>query len=503
MSLKKCRTCGREVGDWKFCKFCGTPLDVLNLTYQNTHSLLRQNVVFHNEILNTDDTPAAAPSKSINTDTPPTRAEIPIDAQQTAKPQATNIPPANDFSDIFSHSDFLTDFSETVPNEENDEITASPKAEADATNEPFVSDTTKTEDYFEKNPAGEYETTESENDALEAAPPDDSVPLDLGNLFQLDPQENDAAETHKKAEQTQQCEIPCEKVSAGSFSILNEPQNNHITSAAAVETEIRKKTEPSDLSEKHEEEFSPVDFEISDSAMDNDFNSADSADTNESLDRFENIPPINDLSSEKNITSVQEEIPFEPTAAVREEVPFEPAAVVQEEVPFEPVAVVQEEVPFEPADAVQEVVPFEPVAAVQEEVPVEPVAVVQEEVPFEPAAVVQEEVPFEPVAVVQEEVPFEPADAVQEVVPFEPIAAVQEEVPVEPVAAVQEEVPFEPAAPVAPKAEQAIPLSYIDPMFGAAPSFDIESIKSSCRVSSECEKKKPKKGLFNRWSKKT
>lgn len=408
MSLKKCRTCGREVGDWKFCKFCGTPLDVLNLTYQNTHSLLRQNVVFHNEILNTDDTPAAAPSKSINTDTPPTRAEIPIDAQQTAKPQATDIPPANDFSDIFSHSDFLTDFSETVPNEENDEITASPKAEADVTNEPFVSDTTKTEDYFEKNPAGEYETTESENDALEAAPPDDSVP-----------QENDAAETHKKAEQTQQCEIPCEKVSAGSFSILNEPQNNHITSAAAVETEIRKKTEPSDLSEKHEEEFSPVDFEISDSAMDNDFNSADSADTNESLDRFENIPPINDLSSEKNITSVQEEIPFEPTAAVREEVPFEPAAVVQEEVPFEPVAVVQEEVPFEPADAVQEVVPFEP------------------------------------------------------------------------------------AAPVAPKAEQAIPLSYIDPMFGAAPSFDIESIKSSCRVSSECEKKKPKKGLFNRWSKKT
>ena len=197
------------------------------------------------------------------------------------------------------------------------------------------------------------------------------------------------------------------------------------------------------MSEKHEEEFSPVDFEISDSAMDNDFNSADSADTNESLDRFENIPPINDLSSEKNITSVQEEIPFEPTAAVREEVPFEPAAVVQEEVPFEPVAVVQEEVPFEPADAVQEVVPFEPVAAVQEEVPVEPVA------------------------------------------------------------AVQEEVPFEPAAPVAPKAEQAIPLSYIDPMFGAAPSFDIESIKSSCRVSSECEKKKPKKGLFNRWSKKT
>ena len=46
-----CRTCGKAVGTWNFCQYCGTRLNVLNLTYQNTNSLLRQNVVFNDETL--------------------------------------------------------------------------------------------------------------------------------------------------------------------------------------------------------------------------------------------------------------------------------------------------------------------------------------------------------------------------------------------------------------------------------------------------------------------
>ena len=49
-NLKNCRTCGRAVGEWKFCKFCGTPLDVTDLSYQKTGKLLRQNVVFSENI---------------------------------------------------------------------------------------------------------------------------------------------------------------------------------------------------------------------------------------------------------------------------------------------------------------------------------------------------------------------------------------------------------------------------------------------------------------------
>lgn len=46
--MKTCQKCGRNVGDWKFCGFCGAKVDNLVLTYDNTNSLLRQNVVLEN-----------------------------------------------------------------------------------------------------------------------------------------------------------------------------------------------------------------------------------------------------------------------------------------------------------------------------------------------------------------------------------------------------------------------------------------------------------------------
>ena len=48
--MKTCRNCGRTIGDWKFCSFCGTKLDEMDLSYQKTNSLLRQNIILSNDI---------------------------------------------------------------------------------------------------------------------------------------------------------------------------------------------------------------------------------------------------------------------------------------------------------------------------------------------------------------------------------------------------------------------------------------------------------------------
>ena len=48
--MKTCRNCGRTIGEWKFCSFCGTKLDEMDLSYQKTNSLLRQNIILSNDI---------------------------------------------------------------------------------------------------------------------------------------------------------------------------------------------------------------------------------------------------------------------------------------------------------------------------------------------------------------------------------------------------------------------------------------------------------------------
>lgn len=52
--MKTCRTCGRQVGSWKFCKYCGTKLDERDLSFQKTNTLLRQNIILSDNIGNNE-----------------------------------------------------------------------------------------------------------------------------------------------------------------------------------------------------------------------------------------------------------------------------------------------------------------------------------------------------------------------------------------------------------------------------------------------------------------
>lgn len=52
--MKTCRTCGRQVGSWKFCKYCGTRLDERDLSFEKTSTLLRQNIILSDNIGNNE-----------------------------------------------------------------------------------------------------------------------------------------------------------------------------------------------------------------------------------------------------------------------------------------------------------------------------------------------------------------------------------------------------------------------------------------------------------------
>ena len=120
--------------------------------------------------------------------------------------------------------------------------------------------------------------------------------------------------------------------------------------------------------------------------------------------------------------------------------------------------------------------------------PAEPSA--QEEPVFEPIEhiVSEEPVSEQTEPIVREETFFEPVDpVVSEESVFEPTEHTS-----------QKKTFFEPIGQAVPKTKPAASVSEIDPMFGSAPSFDIESIKTSFDAKKTGSKKKPKKGLFNR-----
>lgn len=104
-------------------------------------------------------------------------------------------------------------------------------------------------------------------------------------------------------------------------------------------------------------------------------------------------------------------------------------------------------------------------------------------------------------SIVQDDSLFNPAEpSAQEEPIFEPIEHIVSEEPVSEQTehTSQEKTFFEPIGQAVPKTKPATSVSEIDPMFGAAPSFDIESIKASFDAKKTGSKKKPKKGLFNR-----
>ena len=96
--MKICHTCNKTVGDWKYCPYCGTKLDVIDLTYQNTDSLLRQNVVFHG---------------GTQKEAPGTKPPAPFEANrdlETEKKEATPVDKAKEthkfeIQDVFSQSE--------------------------------------------------------------------------------------------------------------------------------------------------------------------------------------------------------------------------------------------------------------------------------------------------------------------------------------------------------------------------------------------------------------
>ena len=71
--MKTCRTCGREVGNWKYCGFCGTKLVETDPNSQQTNSLLRQNTVFGEQAgkdISSSGSPRIVPAQYVDTAQP-------------------------------------------------------------------------------------------------------------------------------------------------------------------------------------------------------------------------------------------------------------------------------------------------------------------------------------------------------------------------------------------------------------------------------------------------
>lgn len=438
--MKKCRTCGRAVGEWKFCRFCGTPLDVTDLSYQKTGTLLRQNVVFSEDVLPQCETATATAQNN--------------SSGQLKKPVATDIY-SSSFETEKMHDETVSskrqkpckEISESVLPKED------PIAEKNAqipvmSTEPTDVPEPQTNVIADHATENNIPNIEDElQTAIEAQEPE--APLDIGNLFGFASQAQFEPEGDESTEPKTHEELP----ESPSEDYLIQPADNA-------------------FAENVNNGFSQIDFD--------DFNTDDLLETDVEEDNSQiNVTPIYDPEEPTN----QEEPVFEPIEPIVPEEPiFEPVEpIAQEEPVFEPIEPIAQEDPvFEQVEpTVQEEPIFELVEPVMHEEPV-----------FEPVEqVVQEEPFFEPIeAIAHEEPVFE---SVESVAQEDPILE-----PVEPIA--QEKPPFESVGQAVPITKPAISVSEIDPMFGAAPSFDIESIKASFGVEKAGSKKKPKKGLFNR-----
>lgn len=442
--MKKCRTCGRAVGEWKFCQFCGTPLDVTELSYQKTGTLLRHNVVFSEDV-------------------PPQHETATAMTQNNTSGQPKNSVTTDIYSSSFEAEKIHDETLSSKQQKPCKEITESAVTKEEPLKEKIaplhvlsVEPTDKPEPQPEESTYNTIENYTSNNEteyqtATETQEPE--TPLNIGSLFSFASQTNYETKEDKSTEPQTQGELP------------EIPLENNLEQPVddAVEGNAN-------------DGFSQIDFDAFDTdEFDDDQIETDTQEDDSQIDPTPIYEPVEPIEQETPIFetsnhTAQEETTFDTVEPItQEEQTFEQA---------EPFA--QEEQTFEQTE------PF----AQKEQTIEQAEPVVQEEPTFEQAEpFAQEEQTFEQVEpVVQEKPSFEQAEpVVQEEQTFEHAK------PVSP-----EEQIFEPVEQTVPITEPEISVSEIDPMFGAAPSFDIESIKASFDAKKTDSKKRPKKGLFNR-----
>ena len=419
--MKKCRTCGRSVGEWKFCQFCGTPLDVTELSYQKTGTLLRHNVVFSEDV-------------------PPQHETATATTQNNASDQPKNPVTTDIYSSSFEAEKTHDETSSSKQQKPCKEVT-----ESSVTKEYPVTEKTAPITVLSVEPTN---TPEPQPEEL------------TDNTIENDTPNNETE--YQTATETQEPETPLNigDLFGSASQVRCEPEGDNSTEPQTPE-ESPQTPLVNNLIQSANDGFSQIDFDAFDT---DDFNDDQiETDTQEDDSQIDPTPiyePVEPIEQETPIFETSNHTAHKETTFDTEE------PIAQEEQTFErtePFA--QEEQTFEQTEPfAQEEPTFEPA---------EPFA--QEEPSFKPA---------EPFA--QEEQLFEQVEPVaQEETTFERI---------EPVA--QKKQTFEPVEQAVLINKPAISTSEIDPMFGAAPSFDIESIKASYDAKKIRSKKKQKKDFL-------